>query len=109
MSKIAVASGDRLNVTLAAATTSGTALLIGTIIGVAVTSGAIGDVVAHEVEGVFELPKLTTDVVTQGAKLYWDNTNKRLTVTASGNTEAGVAYAAADGAATTVLIKLKGR
>lgn len=105
----AVSAGCTFNVTLTAATTSGTGLLIGSILGVAVTSGAIGDVVAHKVEGVFTLPKLTADVVAQGAKLYWDNTNKRLTTTASTHAEAGVAFAAATGTDTTVQIKLKGR
>lgn len=107
--KNAVCSGDTITVTLAAATIAGTALLIGSIIGVAVTSGAIGDPVAHKVEGVFELPKNPANTVTQGAKLYWDDTNKRLTTTASGNTEAGIAWLAADNTVSSVQIKLKGR
>jgi predicted RecA/RadA family phage recombinase len=47
-------------------------------------------------------------VVTQGAALYWDNTNSRLTTTASGNTYAGYAFAAAGNGVTTVNIKLNG-
>ncbi|MFN7545315.1 MAG: capsid cement protein [Acidobacteriota bacterium] len=30
-------------------------------------------VVEITVEGVFELPKITTDVIAQGSKLYWDS------------------------------------
>ena len=40
------------------------------------------------------MPK-ATGAVSQGAKLYWDNTNKVLTTTASGNTIVGVAAEAA--------------
>ena len=42
----------------------------------------------------------------QGAKLYWDNTNKVLTTTASGNTIVGVAAAAAASGDATVAILL---
>jgi predicted RecA/RadA family phage recombinase len=55
---------------------------------------------------VFNLPKLSTDVVAQGDLLYWDNTNKRLTTTVGTNTLAGYATAAASGTATTVNISL---
>ena len=54
------------------------------------------------------MPKLTSDDVTAGAKLYWDNTNKRLTLTSSGNTLVGAAIAAAGTSATTVSVLLDG-
>ena len=49
-----------------------------------------------------------TETVAAGALLYWDNTNKRLTTTASGNTLAGFAVAAAGSGVTTVQIRLNG-
>lgn len=103
-------TGDTLDIVApAGGVVSGNAYLIGTIIGVAVATAAVGATVAMRVEGVFTLPKLSTDVVTQGALLYWDNTNFRLTLTSAGNTLAGIAWAAAGNGPTTVQIKLKGR
>ena len=46
------------------------------------------------------------DMVAQGALLYWDATNKRLTTTASGNTLAGYAAAPAGNGAVTVALAL---
>jgi len=88
------------------AITSGSGVLIGARLGVALVDIASGATGACAVSRVAELPKLSTDVVAQGAALYWDNTNKRLTVTASGNTLAGYAFKAAGSGVTTVLIKL---
>lgn len=103
-------TGDTLDIVApAGGVVSGNAYLIGTIIGVAVATAAVGASVAMRVEGVFTLPKLSTDVVTQGALLYWDNTNFRLTLTSAGNTLAGIAWAAAGNGVSTVQIKLKGR
>ena len=66
-------------------------------------AGATGSV---QVEGVFTVTKLGTDTVAAGALLYWDNTNKRLTTTASGNTLSGFAVAAAGSGVTAVNIKI---
>jgi predicted RecA/RadA family phage recombinase len=79
---------------------------VGVRLGVALTDGAIGDTIAVQVKGVFNLPKLSTDVVAQGAALYWDNTNKRLTTTSTSNTLAGYAAAAAGNGVTSVNIAL---
>lgn len=103
-----VQEGDVLNYTNASGSTivSGTAILIGTWLGVALADIANGATGSVAIEGVFTVPKLSTDVVTQGAVLYWDNTNKRLTTTVGSNTQVGHAFAAAGNGATTVQIKL---
>lgn len=85
---------------------AGAATLIGVRLGVAANDVAANVQGVFYVKGVAELPKLSTDVVAQGVALYWDDTNRRLTVTASGNTLAGYAYAAAGNGATTVRIAL---
>ena len=74
----------------------------------AFATGANGANVQAQRVGVWTLPKLTSDDVTAGAKLYWDNTNKRLTLTSSGNTLVGAATAAAGTSATTVSVLLDG-
>jgi predicted RecA/RadA family phage recombinase len=89
-----------------ATVTSGSGVLIGVRLGVALLDIANGATGACAVSKVAELPKLSTDVVAQGAALYWDNTNKRLTTTASGNTLAGYAFKAAGNGVSTVNIKL---
>ena len=97
-----VQEGDRIQFTAGADLASGAGVKIGVRFGVcvaAVLSGALG---IAAMEGVFTIPKLSTDVVAIGVLLYWDDTNKRLTTTASGNTQAGYAFAAAGNGATTV-------
>ncbi|TAH39287.1 MAG: DUF2190 family protein [Planctomycetota bacterium] len=106
MSSNAYQEGNVLTLIAPRALASGEGVLVGSIFGVAQHVAANAAEVETEVVGVFELPKLSTDVVTQGALLYWDNTNFRLTVTASGNTKVGVAVAAAGDGVTTVLCRL---
>jgi predicted RecA/RadA family phage recombinase len=100
-----VNNGKTIEITLAANIASGVALLIGTLLGVSVTSGVIGDVVVFNVEGVYTLPK-DASVITLGAALYWDDTAKKVTVTASGNTLIGKAWEAAATGITEVAVKL---
>jgi len=87
--------------------TSGTMVKVGNRVGVCavdIANGASGTVV---LVGVFSgITKLTADVVTEGVDLYWDDTNKRLTLTSTSNTLAGFAWAAADGSTAIVTIKI---
>ena len=108
MAKNYVQEGDVIDHVNASGSTitSGTAVLIGARLGVALADIANGATGSVQVEGVFTVTKLGTDVVAAGALLYWDNTNKRLTTTASGNTLSGFAVAAAGSGVTTVNIKI---
>ena len=90
------------------AITSGQVVLIGTRVGVAKDAIAANSAGVLHVTGVWSAAKLSSDVVTQGAALYWDNTNSRFTLTSAGNTLAGWAFAAAGNGVTTVQIKLLG-
>lgn len=89
---------------------AGQGLLVGSIFGVAsndVVSGADVEVVT---EGVFNLTKVGSQAWSVGVKVYWDDTNKYLTTTDSGNTLAGVAVAAvgSGAGATTGTVRLNG-
>ena len=99
--------------------TPGLAILAGTV--VILTGGTAGklftvaahDLVANEkgalaTTGVWEFDKLTTDVMTVGDKVYWDAGNSRLTLTAGGNTLAGVVVTAAGNGITRVEVRLDG-
>lgn len=87
---------------------SGSPVLVGNRLCVAL--GDIADTESGQVATceVWELAKEAALVVAQGALLYWDATNSVLTTTATANTLAGFAFAAAAAADTTVLVKLNG-
>jgi predicted RecA/RadA family phage recombinase len=89
------ASGGLMDITAPAAVVSGQFLLVGTILGVITVAAASGARVAMMVEGIHVAPKATGEAWTEGAKLYWDNTNFKFTTTSSGNTFRGCAADAA--------------
>ncbi len=101
-----VQPGEVIDYTAGANIASGQVVLMGARIGVALKAIANGETGPMQVTGVFNIAKLSTDNMAQGALLYWDNTNSRLTTTASGNTLAGFAAAAAAATTTSVNIKI---
>lgn len=103
-----VQPGEVIDYTAGANKTSGQPVLIGTRLGVCLADIANGSTGPAAMSGVYTVTKLSTDVVAQGAALYWDNSNSRLAATASGYTYAGYAFAAAGNGVTTVNIKLNG-
>lgn len=94
-----VMNGDDLDLsTPSGGMTSGAAYLIGSCFGVAKLTTVQGDLNVLKTAGVFDLPKEgagSGQAWAFGDLVYWDNTNKRLTKTASGNTKVGYATAAA--------------
>lgn len=101
-----VQPGEVIDYTAGANIASGQVVLMGARIGVALKAIANGETGPMQVTGVFNIAKLSTDNMAQGALLYWDNTNSRLTTTASGNTLAGFVAAAAAASTTSVNIKI---
>lgn len=100
-----ISNGKTLLVTVpAGGLLSGQGYLVGTKLVVCVTDGAEGDVIAGNTSGEYELPKEAPLVINQGDTLYWDNTAKKLTKTALGNTQCGYATAGALSADTTVKV-----
>ena len=88
-----VNQGHSIEVTAAAAITSGAPVLVGSVVGIAVNNYNIGDTAVIWLCGMHEVKK-AAEAWTQGAKLYWDNTNLVFTVVATNNTFAGYAGAA---------------
>jgi predicted RecA/RadA family phage recombinase len=99
-----VQKGNTITVAAPADVTSGQLVVVGSIVGVAAFSASSGADVEVTVEGVFELPKVTTDVIAQGDKLYWDSGQAKLTKTAGTGSKptVGVATAAAGNGVTIV-------
>ena len=73
---------------------SGDGLLVGSIFGVASGDALSGAEVETQLTGVVDLAKVASQAWTAGARVYWDNTAKRVTNVASGNTLIGVAVLA---------------
>lgn len=90
-----------------AGVTSGEMVVVGDIVGVAVTNGAIGDTITLATDGVFELPK-GSGAILQGKKAFVNVTEgvKTIIGTATGNTFIGYVWATAAAADTTVAVKL---
>jgi hypothetical protein len=89
------------------AVASGGGALVGSLFGIAVTTLANGEVGTFGLEGVRTLPKATGTSTggSQGAKAYWNNTNKNVTASASGNSLIGAFLnTCADGDATCVVV-----
>jgi predicted RecA/RadA family phage recombinase len=78
---------------------SGDGLLVGAIFGVASHDAASGAEVETQLTGILDLAKTASQAWTAGAKVYWDNSAKRVTNVASGNTLVGVAVLAVGGGA----------
>lgn len=103
-----IQDGNVVTVTAAADVLSGGGHLVGSIFGMAQASAVSGDNVALVRTGVFEHAKTSAQAWTQGAKIYWDNSNKVFTTTASGNTLVGMAAEAAANPSATGLVLLDG-
>lgn len=101
-----IQDGAHIDYAHTAAVVSGQTILIGTKIGVAMKDYAANEAGVYRVTGVIGIPKKAGDTPAAGAALYWDNTSKYLTTTASGNTYAGWAFAAALSADATVAAKI---
>ena len=94
-----------LAVPYAAGVTSGQGMLVGArLFGVAMASGAQNQLVATRFQGIFDLAKNNTQPVSVGDRLWWDNTNRVLTTTNTGNMAVAIAVAAAATADTRVRV-----
>lgn len=108
MSKNFIQDGDILEFTApAGGVVSGNGYKIGDIFVVASVSAAAGALFNGDTEGVFALPKAATITPAQGVKLYWDDTNKNVTTTASGNTLIGTHASAVAAGASDATIKVR--
>jgi predicted RecA/RadA family phage recombinase len=103
-----VQPGDTMTLTAPYARNSGEGALVGSIFGVACTdmdNAANGEFATR---GVYELAKTSAQAWTQGALIYWDDTNKVCTTTSSGNKLIGAAADAAENPSSTGLVRLNG-
>ena len=103
-----VQPGDVVSLAAPYARTAGQGLLVGSLFGVASADAGNGATVQAQTSGVFDLEKVSAQAWTVGALIYWDDTAKNCTTTASGNKLIGVAVAAASNPSATGRVRLNG-
>lgn len=103
-----VQSGNVISVIAPYLALSGQGVLVGALFGVASIDAANGAPVEIDRTGVYTLAANTADTGTVGTKMYWDNTNRRLTTTATNNTLVGALAVAKGGSDTTATVLLDG-
>lgn len=108
MAKNFIQDGDVLTVTAPYAVSSGGGMLVGALFCVALVALASGASGSAATEGIWQLTKNSAEAWTVGQKVYWDDTNKRVTTTASGNTLIGVATAVAANPSSVGTVRLNG-
>lgn len=103
-----VQDGEVLDYTNAgtAAVSSGQPVVIGAIVGVAITDIARGKTGAARVEGVFTFAKASGEEVAAGAPMYWAAADGNMTITPTDNVFAGIAAEASGAGVTTVNVKI---
>lgn len=99
--------GDTVTVVAPATVLSGAGLLVGALFGVAISDATSGDNMEMITTGVVDLTKAAV-AVTQGAKVYWDNSAKNVTTTVGTNTLIGCAIVAAAIGDAIVRVRLNG-
>ena len=72
---------------------SGDLVAVENVVGVAVTDGTVGSPLALSVKGVYEVPvPAAVAAIPQGKPVYYNKTNKQITLTATNNILAGYAW-----------------
>lgn len=99
-------TGDLIDYTPASNVSAGDIVVLSELVG-----QVPNDILANEkgslrIEGVINIPKLSTDVIAAGDVVYWDAGNTRGTTTASTHNIIGKAVEAAGNGVTDVDVKL---
>ena len=86
--------------------TTGQGVLVGALFGVVAVDALTGVTAEVAVSGVFDITKEPALAIAAGVRVFWDNTNRRITATATGNFQVGIATQAALAADATVRVWL---
>ena len=85
---------------------SGTPYLIGRFFGVCMKDAAVGDPFDMALVGVYDMPHTATETFAEGDIVYWNDSTKKVTSTAGGNTAVGAATAAVAGTDATAPVRI---
>lgn len=101
--KTYIQPGNTVTLPAPYAVASGDGLLVGALFGIATHDAAENAEVETHLVGVVEIAKVGSQAWAVGDRIYWDDTAKRATKTATDNTLIGAAViAVADGAGDTI-------
>ena len=103
------AFSDGKTINIVGPATAGVPVIVGTVLAIPVTTLSSGEAGAAWIEGAYVLPKLSTAVIAQGAKVIWDASAGEVIVAAAATGDlngAGVAMQAAGNGTTSVAVKL---
>jgi predicted RecA/RadA family phage recombinase len=105
-----VAKGDSIDVVApSGGVVSGQAYQFGSMIGISPVTAAAGVLISLALVGVYTTnQKNSAEAWTVGQLIYWDNTAKKFTGTATSNKVAGVAIAAAANPSSSGVVRLNG-
>ena len=103
-----VQKGENITLPAPAAVVSGAPVLVGKLFGIAAGDAAQGAPLDLVTTGVFRLPKVSTQAVEIGAKLYFDAAAGLVTTTAGSNAYVGVAVEPAANPSGEVAVRLNG-
>jgi predicted RecA/RadA family phage recombinase len=111
MAKTFIQEGRVIDYTASAAVKSGDVVVMGQLVGVALNDIAAGETGPVQIDGVWELPKVSASVINQGESVNWDDSASEFDANsatpAAGDLTGGcVAVADAGNGATTVWVKL---
>lgn len=106
--KNAVQPGDNITLTAPYNVAAGAGALVGTMFGVAINTVASGAAGEFSLTGVYDLKAASAATASPGGAAYWDDTNKEVNATPSGNTKIGVFLVAKTNGQTTARIRLNG-
>lgn len=101
-------SGNVITVAAPYDVASGAGAKVGSFFGVATSAALSGAPLELILTGAYSLVALGTDTGSIGTKMYWDDTNKRLTTTSSTHMFVGSLLEAKTSGPTTATIRLNG-
>ena len=100
-----VHDGKAIDYTPSVDTPAGSVIVVGDRVGITIVDIAANTLGALAMTGVFDFAKDNTVIPLYG-KVYWDNTAKKATLTASGNTLLGISLSETVATDTVVRVRL---
>ncbi len=102
-----VQPGDAIDITVpAGGVVSGVPFVSGSLVGIPGVTAAAGALATIHLEGVYDLPKVSAQAWTLGAKVYWDGVAALVTTVSAGNTLLGYAADVAANPSSTGRVRL---
>mgnify|MGYP006290968275 CR=1 FL=1 len=86
-----IQSGHIVTLPAPYAVNSGDGVLVGSIFGISAITAAAGDSIETGITGIYDIKKTSSQAWSIGDKIYWDNTAREATKTATNNTLIGTA------------------